>query len=620
MWEDGHDDHVVRFVEDPGSRLLVAYMEESLILTSELPRNTVDDIMVFFKIQNQEEIRIENFAQSITYMTVKLSHLDSLLRVMSTIVAPTIFERQRWPDSIKSDFTSGLHKFLSSLSDTKWKIEGKTVLYIPMEGKNLEPKVAAKDKEFVQRLEAATIHWTRQIREVLSAQENLQVDESAGPIAEIDFWKNRCADLTGISKQLDNPNIKRICSVLEYSKSAYLEAFIKIADEIKVGSVQAESNLKFLMILKDPCYELAEATPLEIPKQLTKLVNLIRMIWVNSEFYKTPDRLTALFKKISNQIITQCCKAISLDKIFDGFVISSLSTLNSCIECCGKWKEIYNHGETLHTTFSEVPWELDKKSIFAQIDAFIQRCRDLIEVCECQSHFRRFEDGEQAEMPLFAGHKGPEIARGIMQIDTAFQKILGRLQEKKSTILEVKTTTWHDDYSRFREGVKELEVMMQSVLNQAFETTKTVEAGIEILDVFMVMASREAIKRTIDKKTVEVHQMFLDEVNFVKREITHKNVYYGLGQPHYAGCGLWARQLKRRIERLGMLLDRAFFLPHTGVGDEARSQYTSMVSSVDDYIKKSFNEWNQKSERVSCAFLLAVFFIEFMEFSSLCGK
>ena len=34
----------------------------------------------------------------------------------------------------------------------------------------------------------------------------------------------------------------------------------------------------------------------------------------------------------------------------------------------------------LHHKFSPVGWVLDKSSIFAQIDAFVQRCKDLLEV------------------------------------------------------------------------------------------------------------------------------------------------------------------------------------------------------------------------------------------------
>jgi hypothetical protein len=35
------------------------------------------------------------------------------------------------------------------------------------------------------------------------------------------------------------------------------------------------------------------------------------------------------------------------------------------------------------------PWGFETSNIFAQIDAFVQRCRDLLEVCEGQVQFSR---------------------------------------------------------------------------------------------------------------------------------------------------------------------------------------------------------------------------------------
>lgn len=59
---------------------------------------------------------------------------------------------------IKNDFSAQLHKFLANLTDTRWKLEGKTVLYIPTEGLRLKSEDAAKNKELVQRLESKIDH------------------------------------------------------------------------------------------------------------------------------------------------------------------------------------------------------------------------------------------------------------------------------------------------------------------------------------------------------------------------------------------------------------------------------------------------------------------------------
>ena len=52
-------------------------------------------------------------------------------------------------------------------------------------------------------------------------------------------------------------------------------------------------------------------------------------------------------------------------------------------------------------------------------------------------------------MPNFAGQKGPEIVRGLIEIENTFEKNLASLRNVKKTILDVKATSWHDDYNRY---------------------------------------------------------------------------------------------------------------------------------------------------------------------------
>jgi len=57
--------------------------------------------------------------------------------------------------SIKNDFVAQLHKFMASLTDTRWKMDGKTVLYIPHEGTIVPVSpTTAKNKELIHRLES----------------------------------------------------------------------------------------------------------------------------------------------------------------------------------------------------------------------------------------------------------------------------------------------------------------------------------------------------------------------------------------------------------------------------------------------------------------------------------
>lgn len=81
------------------------------------------------------------------------------------------------------------------------------------------------------------IHWTRQIKEVLNSQDAYETSENAGPLEEIQFWNSRCDDLSGISDQLDKSGVKYIQSVLEATKSSYVNPFKKLSKLIQVKIV-----------------------------------------------------------------------------------------------------------------------------------------------------------------------------------------------------------------------------------------------------------------------------------------------------------------------------------------------------------------------------------------------
>ena len=68
----------------------------------------------------------------------------------------------------------------------------------------------------------------------------------------------------------------------------------------------------------------------------------------------------------------------------------------------------------------------------------------------------------------------------------------------------------------------------------------------------------QAIKRTIDKKTVDVFQMFNDELNAVKKELTQKTTPLPSSHPKFAGQAHWARFLKKRVERSMMVINALY--------------------------------------------------------------
>ncbi|XP_040308873.1 dynein axonemal heavy chain 2 [Herpailurus yagouaroundi] len=515
-WTAQHDAVLEHFARDPSEPIVTIFIDPCVGLTLELgmPVQTQNQIVYFIR-QAPVPITPENFEATVQFGTVRGSYIPALLRLLSGVFAPQIFANATWPESIRNHFASHLHRFLACLTDTRYKLEGHTVLYIPAEAMNMEPEVVVKDKDLVQRLETSMIHWTRQIKEVLSAQESVEIGENLGPLEEVEFWRNRCMDLSGISKQLVKEGVKHIGSILHLAKSSYLAPFMKLAQQIQDGFQQAQSNLTFLSILKEPYQELAYMQPKDISSKLPKLISLIRIIWVNSPHYNTRERLTSLFRK----------------------------------------------------------------------------------VCDCQYHFARWEDGKQGPLPCFFGAQGPQITRNLLEIEDIFHKNLHMLRAVRGGILDVKNTSWHEDYNRFRSGVKDLEVMTQNLITSAFELVRDVEQGVLLLDTFHRLASREAIKRTYDKKAVDLYMLFNGELALVNRELNKKWPYLEPYVAQFSGQAHWVRILRRRIDRVMNCLSSAHFLPHIGTGEESVHAYQQMVQAIDELVRKTFQDWTSTLDK-----------------------
>ncbi|XP_065644391.1 dynein axonemal heavy chain 2 isoform X2 [Hydra vulgaris] len=602
LWSTEHDEIMISFIKntDDRYRILLCHFDaqkQSLVVSTSIPSYYVDQLFYFLR-RRSCKLQLNTIRKDVYFQMVHSSGIESLLGLMTHFYGPQFFQNKTWPESIKNEFVGHLHKFMATLTDAKYKIQGKTVLYIPNEVSNLTAHEASLNKDYVQRLESAMIHWTRQIKEVLNNQDIFETAEQGGPLEEIKFWRSRCFDLSGISSQFDKEGVIQIEDILQMSKSSFVAPFKKLSKLIQDGFDQAQSNLKFLSIIEEPCTALAEAEPLNIPTLLPNLLSLIRIIWVNSQHYRSRERITGLLRKVSNEIINRCSSKISLENIFNGNVKENMKRLNDSIECCLKWKECYDQVSKVHLQFCEKEkWILDQTSIFAQVDAFIQRCKDLLEICEALNHFAHGLDGNKKLTYIFPGLKSPEIVRSLNEVKSTFMRNLEVLKNVRHTILDVKATSWHDDYNSFKSSIKDVEVMIQTILNSAFETINTVQDGAEVLECFVHLSSREAIRRCIDKKTVDIYHLFQGELNAVKRDFNLQRPDISILYPKYAGLALWARTLKKRIDRPFSALKEATFLPKVGLGDEIKQQYSQLAQALDDYVRKLFNEWTNTVEK-----------------------
>ena len=597
-------EHTLKFVEfasHPEDRRLVAYMNtegELIFETDDVPFLGAEDTMAYFIRRTGEPLNKSNISELVTYGRITGDPLQSLMTHLQKVFVPAFNKSKHWPDSVRKEFSGQIQKYMATLTDKTHQNQGQTVLYIPIEDFE-SAKEAAQDKDLSQRLESIVIHWTRQIKEVVNNQNMIQRAETSGPSDEIDFWANRTVDLSGISDQLVRPGVQRIIEVLQVAKSSYLAPFQTLSKSIQQGSAEAKDNLKFLKTLEEPCKALAKAEPKHIPPILKQMLGLIRMIWSLSRFYNTEERLMGLLRKLSNEIMNRCRAKISLKDVFEGDVESAIFTLEESIHCWEQWHALYDStAQAIQRNVSDTSrhWHLDLNRIFAQIDAFAQRCRDLLEVCQGQLQFARTnKDGSKEPLPVFGGLQGPEIQKSILTNEDRFTKLLRRLQCVNYDILDVRSTHWHEDYSQFKSGVKDLEVMMQNVINGAFEQAPTFRSCVELLQSFHSLAKRDAIQRTVDKKTADACALFVKFVNDTKTHFEHLKSAPMLqsSEPTFGGAALWASGLASDIRREYNAFENASELwkHRPDLKSEVDGSYLTFVNGLQDYITSRYYDW-----------------------------
>ena len=263
LWKAEHDEKAIAYLSTPQlCRLLCFLKDGKLQLETTCNWAVVSCQKLYYFIRAETKLTMANIDAMTQHGTLSRGmDMQSLLLVMGQVFAPQILESHAWPESVKKDLSGHLHKFMASLTESTFEAQRKTVLYLP--SGNFLPDVvtAAKNKDLVQQLESIVISWTRQIKEVVNSHDNAYHAEVSGPLEEIQFWRSRTVDLSGISEQLQRTDVRRVVCVLEASKSSYLARFESLVKKIQDNSIEANDNLKFLEHLVAPCEALACSDP-----------------------------------------------------------------------------------------------------------------------------------------------------------------------------------------------------------------------------------------------------------------------------------------------------------------------------------------------------------------------
>uniref|UniRef100_A0A674C0H9 Dynein axonemal heavy chain 5 n=1 Tax=Salmo trutta TaxID=8032 RepID=A0A674C0H9_SALTR len=370
-----------------------------------------------------------------------------------------------------------------------------------------------------------------------SASDQLRKEaDDLGPRAELDHWKKRMSRFNYLLDQLKSPNVKAVLGVLMMAKSKLIKSWRELDTRITDSANEAKDNVKYLYTLEKFCDPLYNSDPVSMVEAIPGLINAIRMIHSISRYYNTSEKITSLFVKVTNQMITACKAYITNNgsaSIWDqpqGVVAEKLKAaihLNQEYQKC-----FHKTKEKLEQSPSERQFDFSEMYIFGKFETFQRRLYKILNMFSSITTYSALQDSK---------------IEGLETMATTFQSIVLSMKKKHYSFLDQRRTDFDQDYDEFCKNTTELHNQLKTFMDNTFDKIQNTERALNVLKKFERLGIPDL---GIDDKYQQILQNYGRDIEMVSRNYTKQKMDPPIGRdlPPVAGKILWARQLYRRIQ------------------------------------------------------------------------
>eukprot|EP00659_Diplonema_papillatum_P021358 gene21358-32841_t len=398
--------------------LFVVQKPSGTVITTDgnLPPDYKKKVFYFMKLAEggkTQKVDLHNINKMLIFGDLHVRPLETLDQYSRNVFFPLMKVSQnidQVPEVAQPALWESVNTYLAHVLVINGLCGGRTLLPLPpitLPGKIDGPP---RDKDLLYQLESVVVAWTAQIRSAIQqAPEGMLTDGHPGPKEELEFWKSKRDNLLSLEDQLHTPKVLKVLVILSKAGSSYHRPFVDLLKELRRGAEEASDNYRFLEPIRETFCDIAEAQDNESFENLVtagtfqKLFHYIYAVWISSKYYNTPTRLVVLIREICNDLITAAKTNVSIEDLFQCDPDEAVKRLSGTLGVCTYFKKWYFHyknkaakesGEDSDDVTSERPvrpWKFQNTTLFARLDAFLERCLDLLDVLETVMLFNRLE-------------------------------------------------------------------------------------------------------------------------------------------------------------------------------------------------------------------------------------
>uniref|UniRef100_A0A2K6MIB6 Dynein axonemal heavy chain 5 n=1 Tax=Rhinopithecus bieti TaxID=61621 RepID=A0A2K6MIB6_RHIBE len=589
-----------------GVNLVSGKIKKPKVFVTEGKDVALTGVCVFFiRTDPSKAITPDNIHREVSFNMLDAADgglLNSVRRLLSDIFIPALRATSHgWGEleglqdaaNIRQEFLSSLEGFVNVLSGAQESLKEKVNLQKCdiLELKNLkEPTdclTLANNPETLANIEDCMKVWIKQTEQVLAENNQLRKEaDDVGPRAELEHWKKRLSKFNYLLEQLKSPDVKAVLAVLAAARSKLLKTWREMDIRITDATNEAKDNVKYLYTLEKCCDPLYSSDPLSMMDAIPTLINAIKMIYNISHYYNTSEKITSLFVKVTNQIIS-ACKAYITNNGTASIWNQPQDVVVEKILSAIKLKQEYQH--CFHKTKQKLKqnpnakqFDFSEMYIFGKFETFHRRLGKIIDIFTTFKTYSVLQDS---------------TIEGLEDMVTKYQGIVATIKKKEYNFLDQRKMDFDQDYEEFCKQTNDLHNELQKFMDVTFEKIQNTNQALRMLKKF----ERLNIPNLgIDDKYRLILENYGADIDMISKLYTKQKYDPPLArnQPPIAGKILWARQLFHRIQQPMQLFQQHPTVLSTAEAKPVIRSYNRMAKVLLEFEVLFHRAWLRQIEEI----------------------
>ncbi|CAG5126036.1 unnamed protein product, partial [Candidula unifasciata] len=491
---------------------------------------------------------------------------------------------------LRDEFLINMQKFASAIARTLQQIEGEVRLEVPDVEIPDSIEEALKDEALVEFIHEKCLNWKRQMQ---AALENLQQRnrQGNGPLAEIDYWRERNAALSALLEQLKMPKVAHMIDI----HIAADGDFEDLQSELNKYYIEAKDNVRFLSTLERHFKNVTYGASFRVVTEtIPSMMNALRMVWIISRHYNKDERMVPLMERIAWELAERVAKVINVRELFSLPTDEVKKRTSQAKTMLTTWREAYQDvRQKIEASGRDQRWEFDRKRLFERTDYMANICQNLYDIAQVLEEFYNIFGPELKAVTGDPARIEEVLLRVDKLVDPVENLSFDAFSQKEAHL-------WKRLMTNFYKEVAEIENEAKTFIDESFQSLRSAEGAFDMLLNFKHLRSREAINNQMMQKFKDILVQYGKEVDTMDQlfnELKDNPPLYK-GYPPTAGSIFWNRSLFHRIKHTIIRFQTLDEMVASDMGKSTKAKYLSVGRNMRAYEELKYEQWKENVEAV----------------------